>query len=135
MLNDVLPWIESNFRVRRDPAGRAIAGLSMGGFQSISIGLKHPESFGWIGVFSAGLRPGFVTASDLRGGAGGDRGRNLKLVYTRIGTSDFFLADARRFHAWLQRHSLPHVYQEVPGGHEWPVWRAALEDFLPRLFR
>src|SRR5262249_36369451 len=60
LLNDLMPYIEQNYRVRTDAEGNAIAGLSMGGFQSISIGLNYLNKFAWIGVFSAGLRNGFT---------------------------------------------------------------------------
>ncbi len=136
LLKDILPWTESTYRVRTDADSRAIAGLSMGGFQSLSIGLNHLDTFAWIGIFSAGLREGFVTEADLtavRTDPKQARGR-LKLLYVRIGKNDFLLRDARRFHTWLQQRSIPYVYQEVEGAHEWPVWQGALADLFPRLF-
>lgn len=136
LLEDILPFIEKTYRVRTDAAGRALAGLSMGGFHSIAIGLNHLETFGWIGVFSAGLREGFASESDLASFASyaSQSASRLKLLYVRIGKKDFFLPDARRFHRWLELRSIPHVYQEVDGTHEWPVWQKALTDFAPRLF-
>ena len=136
LLESIIPWIEHTYPAQSGAGGRAIAGLSMGGFQSIEIGLNHLDTFGWIGVFSAGLREGWVTTSDLGSfNAGRERSRaRLKLLYLRIGKQDFFLHDARRFDAWLSRRSVPHIYQEVPGDHDWNVWRSALIDFVPRLF-
>jgi len=137
LLDSLLPWVERQFRVKGDGASRAIAGLSMGGFEAIRIGLSHPGQFAWIGVFSAGLRPGLVSNNELRAlGADRDRARReLKLVYVRIGKKDFLLENARALRTWLQRGKINHIYQEVPGAHEWPVWRAALEDFAPRICR
>lgn len=134
---DIIPLIERTYRVRTDADSRAIAKLSMGGFYSIDIGLNHLDRFAWIGVFSAGLRPGFVTAADITGlGANPKQAvSQLKLFYVQIGTRDFFLPDARRLNRWLTHKYVPHVYQEVEGTHEWPVWERALVDFTPRLFK
>jgi enterochelin esterase-like enzyme len=137
LFTDIIPLIERTYRTRTDADSRAIAGLSMGGFYSIEIGLNHLDRFHWIGVFSAGLRQGFVTAADITGlGANPKQAvAPLKLFYVRIGKRDFFLPDARRLDRWLTQRSVPHVYQEVEGTHEWPVWERALADFAPRLFK
>ena len=102
-------------------------------FQAIAVGLRHPDLFSSVGDFSAGLREGYVTERDMAE-VTGSSGR-IRLVYVRIGTSDFLLKDARRFHVWLKARSIPHVYTEVPGGHDGGVWRGGLEDLAPRLFR
>jgi len=137
LLKAIIPWTEKHYRVQPKQSARAIAGFSMGGFQSIAVGLEHLETFDSVGVFSAGLRKSFATESDLREFASDptvSRSR-LKLLYVRIGKRDFFLRDSRKLHSYLERLSVPHLYQEVEGGHEWPVWRGCLEDFAPRLFR
>ena len=133
LFTDIIPLIERTYRVRTDADSRAIAGLSMGGFYSIEIGLNHLDRFRWIGVFSAGLRSGFVTADDITGlGVNSKQAvSRLKLFYVRIGTKDFFLPDARRLDRWLAQKSVPHLYQEVEGTHELPVWERALADFTP----
>jgi enterochelin esterase-like enzyme len=137
LFTDIIPLIERTYRTRTDADSRAIAGLSMGGFYSIEIGLNHLDRFAWIGVFSAGLRSGFVTAADITGLNTNPQSAvaHLKLFYVRIGKRDFFLPDARRLDTWLSRQSIRHVYQEVEGTHEWPVWERALADFAPRLFK
>ena len=137
LFTDIIPLIKRTYRVRTDADSRAIAGLSMGGFYSIEIGLNHLDRFRWIGVFSAGLRSGFVTADDITGlGVNSKQAvSRLKLFYVRIGTKDFFLPDARRLDRWLAQKSVPHLYQEVEGTHELPVWERALADFTPRLFK
>lgn len=137
LFTDIIPLIERTYRVRTDADSRAIAGLSMGGFYSIEIGLNHLDHFAWIGVFSAGLRKDFVTADNITGlNADPQQATSrLKLFYVRIGKRDFFLPDARRLDRYLTQKSVPHVYQEVEGTHEWPVWERALADFAPRLFK
>ncbi|HLJ54009.1 MAG TPA: alpha/beta hydrolase-fold protein [Chthonomonadaceae bacterium] len=137
LVRSVLPWAESRYHVRRDSAGRALAGFSMGGFQSIAVGLSRLDKFASTVVFSAGLRPGFASEADIASAARDPlavRSR-LRLLYVRIGRRDFFLPDACRFRGWLVRRHIPCIYQEVEGGHEWPVWQGCLEDFTPRLFR
>jgi len=131
LLGDVIPLVEANYLVRTDANSRAIAGLSMGGFQSMSVGLTHLDRFGWVGVLSAGLRGGLAAESDL---AALTSSAHPKLLYIRIGKNDFLLKDAQRFDAWLTQKGVPHIYQEVEGIHEWPVWRKALADLAPRLF-
>ena len=59
----------------------------------------------------------------------------LRLLYVCVGRQDIFLGDARRVHRWLDQHAIRSVYREVDGTHAWPVWRGALEDLVPRLFR
>ncbi len=133
---DIMPLIETTYRVQTEAASRAIAGFSMGGFYALEIGLNHLDKFGWIGVYSAGFRPGFLTEADITGLNAGPEmtEQQLKLLYICIGKRDFFLPDARRLDRWLTQKSVPHFYQEVEGGHEWPVWQRALADFAPRLF-
>src|SRR5206468_8148058 len=116
---------------------RALAGLSMGGFQAIEIGLNHLDTFAWVGVFSAGLREGFVTEADLTAlrTDSHQAASRLKLLSVRIGKKDFLLRDARRFNHYLEQKAVPHLYQEVEGSHEWPVWQQALTDLAPRLFK
>ena len=131
LLGDVIPLVESNYLVRADAGSRAIAGLSMGGFQSMSIGLSHLDRFACVGVLSAGLREGLAAESDLTALSSSS---HPKLLYIRIGKNDFLLKDAQHFDAWLTQKGVPHLYQEVEGVHEWPVWRKALADLAPRLF-
>ena len=137
LFTDIIPLIERTYHTRTDADSRAIAGLSMGGFYSIEIGLNHLDRFHWIGVFSAGLRKDFVTAADITGlGANPKQAVvPLKLFYVRIGKRDFFLSDARHLDHWLTQKSVPHIYQEVAGAHEWTVWKSAFSDFAPRLFK
>jgi enterochelin esterase-like enzyme len=67
--------------------------------------------------------------------SGKDSASHLKLLYIRIGKNDFLLSDARKLDGWLTHQGIAHIYQEVEGVHEWPVWRRALADLAPRLFQ
>jgi enterochelin esterase-like enzyme len=90
LFTDIIPLIERTYQVKTDAGSRAIAGLSMGGFYSIEIGLNHLDRFAWIGVFSAGLRKGFVTADNITGLNTDPKQAHsrLKLFYVRIGKQE-----------------------------------------------
>ena len=137
LLQDLIPYVEANFRTLNGPASRAMAGLSMGGAHTIRHGLTHPELFGYIGVFSMGLNggeevAGYETQNDaaLRRGA-----REFRLVYYAMGTDDFLYDRVAPTRAMLDRYAIHHVYNESDGGHTWINWREYLADFAPRLFR
>jgi enterochelin esterase-like enzyme len=133
LLHDIVPLVESNYRVYRDRGHRAIAGLSMGGMQSVHIGLKNLDKFAWIGVFSAGARGGDAGLAAVRA----DPGRAnelLKLLWIGIGKEDFLLPSARELDKTLTELRVKHEYQETAGGHRWSVWRMYLPKFMSRLF-
>ena len=129
LLSEILPQVEASYRVSRDRDGRAIAGLSMGGGQSLVIGLNHPDLFGWVGGFSSavvydkfdGLFPGMAAKP--------------RLLWVACGTSDELIAANRNFVAWLRSRGQEPVAVETPGIHNWPVWRDNLIHFAPLLFR
>ena len=134
LLKDVIPLIESNYRVEADPAHRAIAGLSMGGGQSQAIGLNHPELFGYVGVWSAGLARDpdaafkrMLEQKDLNR-------QNLKLLWIGCGRSDPGFANAERLSKWMIDHDVPNTWRPSEGAHQWPVWRLYLSEFLPLEF-
>ncbi|MFO0809167.1 MAG: alpha/beta hydrolase-fold protein [Gemmataceae bacterium] len=129
LLKDVKPLVESTYRVDTDRSKRAITGLSMGGGQSLQVGLKHPEDFAYLGAFSAGIRnpPGLDDPARLN-----DR---FKLFWIGIGKDDFLLQANRDFVKKLDEAKVKHEYKETAGGHRWDVWRAYLAEFMPRLFK
>ena len=139
LLGDVIPLIEKNYRVTANRASRAITGLSMGGGQAFTIGLKHMETFAWVGEFSSGLLSDadFSLARHLPGFLDDPARVNqqLKLLFLSCGTEDpripgqMDLADA------LKGHGIHYVWYPTPGAHEWKVWRRSLAEFLPKLFR
>ena len=136
LLQDVIPLIESNYNVRTDAQHRAIAGLSMGGFQSMTVGLNHLDKFAYVGVFSAGLRDNLAGPGDFPDLTSNPKQANdkLKLLYIWIGKNDFLIRNAQQFDAFLTEKGITHLYHETEGTHEWPVWRHALADLAPRLF-
>jgi enterochelin esterase-like enzyme len=132
LMEDVMPMVEARYRVKPDPANRAIVGLSMGGGQSLTIGLKHADRFSWVGGFSAGT----PDVKNVAGALGDAKGTNekLKLLYIACGKDDFLLKRNLEFVAALKEKGVRHDWRQTDGGHTWPVWREYLADFLPRLF-
>jgi enterochelin esterase family protein len=133
LLESVIPLVESNYRADTDPLHRAIVGLSMGGGQSLSVGLGHPDKFAWVGAFSAAA-PGPDVLAALKA-APEKTNQQLRLLWIGIGKDDFLLARNRTFDAALKDAKINHDYQETAGGHRWGVWRLYLGEFLPKLFR
>ena len=134
LLGDVMPLVEASYRVYTDPAHRAIAGLSMGGGQSATIGLNHPELFGYVGVWSMGARePDTQFKTLVEKKALSDK--NLKLLWIGCGKSDGLFPGAEVMDKWMTEHNVKHVWRPSEGAHQWPVWRMYLSEFLPLLFK
>ena len=135
-ITDIIPLIERHYRVAPGRENRAITGLSMGGGQAFTIGLKHPELFAWVGEFSSGL----VSDMDFRvekylPGFYGDNSIRPRLLYLSCGTEDPRFPGHLDLVDDLKAHSLSPVWFPTPGNHEWKVWRHSLADFAPRLFQ
>jgi enterochelin esterase-like enzyme len=134
LLSEVLPQVESSYNVRRNRNGRAIAGQSMGGLESLLIGLNNADRFAWIGSFSAA-----VSLFDAQQAPRLLPNLNLdaakpKLVWLSCGTEDPLLPQNRAVATWLKQQLLPITEVETPGGHTWPVWRNNLILLAPLLF-
>ncbi|EEF62613.1 esterase [Pedosphaera parvula] len=134
LLGDVLPMIEENYRVKSGAENRAIIGLSMGGSQSLSIGLKHPELFAWVGGMSSGIRNPMEQFEGLFKDPK-DTNKKLKLLWFACGRSDQLLESNQQFDKLLTEHGIKHQFQEVEGAHQWRVWRNNLAEFEPMIFR
>ena len=133
LLQDVIPMIEATYRVREGALGRAIIGLSMGGGQSLTIGLNHPELFSWVGGMSAAVySPETSIAYALNDAA--NTNRKLKLLWFACGKDDFLLKQNQQFDELLTKRGIRHTFNLTDGNHSWPVWRRYLADFLPLLF-
>ena len=133
LLQDVIPMIEASYRVRDNPLGRAIIGLSMGGGQSLIIGLNHPELFAWVGGMSSSvLNPETSIAYALNDSA--TTNRKLKLLWFACGKDDFLLKQSQHFDELLKARGIRHTFELTEGNHSWPVWRRYLAGFLPLLF-
>jgi enterochelin esterase-like enzyme len=135
LLKEILPQVEAGYNVRGDREGRATAGISMGGLESLLIGLSHTDQFAWIGGFSSAL----THFDSLRGQALppslNTRTAELQLLWIACGTEDPLFASNQRSIAWLELQGLPVTVAETPGGHVWPVWRNNLVQFAPLLFQ
>jgi enterochelin esterase-like enzyme len=144
LTRDLIPYIDATYRTRPDRDHRALAGLSMGGFQAYSIGLNHPDLFSSIGGFS-GAGGGFGgTPFDPKTAYNGVMAdpeafnRRMRVLFLSIGTAEGQrLQDSvRRFHDALEKAGIKTVFYESPGtDHEWLTWRRSLHEFAPLLFR
>jgi len=133
LLTEVIPQIEKNYRVATDRNSRAIAGLSMGGSESMLVGLTRADRFGWIGAFSTGglsenLDQQFAEMN-LQDASG------LKLIWIACGTEDHLIDTNRQLRQWLTSKGIKHTDVDTPGEHTWMVWRRNLETFAPLLFK
>jgi enterochelin esterase family protein len=131
LLTEVMPQIEAAYHVSKKREDRAIAGLSMGGHESLLIGLTHPELFAWIGTFSAGFNAKAI--SELPPATA--QKANLRLLWMACGVDDALLKPNRTVIATLKAEGLPVTAIETPGHHQWPVWRDNLIHFAPLLFQ
>jgi enterochelin esterase-like enzyme len=130
LLTEVMPQVEAMYNVRRDPAGRAILGASMGGLESLAIGLKYPETFAWVGGESAALQhQDFPVLL-----AGFDPKAPRRLVWMVCGKDDELAGDNRRLAAWLQAQGQPVEFEERQGTHSYIVWREGLVRFAQKVF-
>ena len=130
LLTEVLPRMESEYHVSKKSDDRAITGLSMGGLESLTIGLTHPQLFGWVGGFSSAL--GHKEEEQL---ATVGAKTNLHLLWIACGTEDELITPNRKFVAWLKSKDVPLTAVETPGMHTWMVWRDNLIHFAPLLFQ
>jgi enterochelin esterase family protein len=145
-LNDVVPYIETNYRVHKDRKHRALAGLSMGGGQTLNIGIPNLEKFGYLGVFSSGVfgivpRPNAPTPEgpsfEERHAAVLDDAElknGLELFWFATGKDDFLIDTSRATVEMLKKHSFNVTWKETEGGHTWIVWREYLREFASQLF-
>ena len=149
-VSDVMPYVEKQYRVKTDRASRAIAGLSMGGSQTLNISLPHLDRFAYVGVFSSGIIGAF--SAGRGGGPPPDNGaawverhraalddasvkKDLKLLWFATGVDDFLLGTTKGTVALLKKHGFDPIYVETPGGHTWINWRNYLSEFAPKLFQ
>ena len=133
LLGEVLPRVESAYLVKKNRNSRAIAGLSMGGSESLLTGLNHVDKFAWIGAFSSGGLPEeFDKDFPNLNAAANDE---VKLLWIACGVDDRLIELNRKLRAWLETKGVRKVDIETPGMHTWMVWRRNLSAFTPLLFR
>ncbi|MEN6428186.1 MAG: alpha/beta hydrolase-fold protein [Phycisphaerales bacterium] len=133
LLQDVMPFVEGNYRVKTDAANRCIAGLSMGGGQSLTIGLNHLDRFAWVAGFSASAPSREAVAAALDNPAGTNE--KLKLLWIACGKDDFLLKRNEDFISLLKEKGIEHEWRLTEGNHSWPVWRIYLGELMPKLFQ
>lgn len=139
LLNDVVPLIEKTYRVSGGPANRALAGLSMGGGQTLRVLTLHPDQFAYIGIWSAGLfrqdpaeweeqNADFLSQAETVNSS-------VKLLSMSCGKSDFLIDGAKALGTVFEKHHINHEFHLSEGGHTWINWRHYLNDFAPKLFQ
>jgi enterochelin esterase family protein len=158
--NDILPLVETRYRVIADRAHRALAGLSMGGAHTLNIGIPNLDKFAYLGVFSSGLLGVFPVGGRGRGGAAPAPApapaaaadpawekehagqidnpalkKGLKLFWFSTGSEDFLLENTKASVELFRKHGFSPVFQQSPGGHTWINWRNYLNEFAPQLFQ
>jgi enterochelin esterase family protein len=154
-VQDIVPYVERNYRVLTDRQHRAIAGLSMGGAQALNISMSDLEKFAYVGVFSSGV---FGTAPRPPAAAGAaappapmpsqeweqqrlavldnaSLKKDLKLLWFATGSEDFLLNTTKATLEMLKKHGFSPVFKESGGGHTWLNWRNYLNEFAPQLFQ
>jgi enterochelin esterase-like enzyme len=133
LLTEVMPKVESEYRITKDRNSRAIAGLSMGGSESLLTGLNNLDKFAWIGAFSSGGIPDDFE-KDFPG-LDAKANRQIRLLWIACGTEDRLIKVNRNLREWLKTKGIAHTDIETPGIHTWMVWRRNLAEFAALLFR
>lgn len=135
---DIINFVDKNYRTVRNKSGRAIAGLSMGGFHSFHISRYYPDTFDYVGLFSAAIMPNENVKSGVYENIDEtllkQKQNGYKLYWIGIGKDDFLYQANTDFRKKLDGMNFNHVYRESEGGHTWRNWRVYLSEFLPLLF-
>jgi len=133
LLKEVIPQVEKAYRVSSDRAGRAVAGLSMGGTQSLLTGLNNLDRFAWIGAFSSG---GLDADFDKQFPAVNESiNARLRLLWIGCGQQDGLVGANQKLVEWLKSKGVNPTWVETPGAHSFTLWRRYLADFTPLLFQ
>lgn len=132
LLLDLIPYIEKKYPVYTDREHRAIAGLSMGGGQSLNFGLGNLDKFAWIGGFSCA--PNTKPPQELVPDPALAK-QKIKLLFISCGASDGLISFSKRTHDYLQQNNIPHIYFIEPGVHDFKVWKNGLYMFSQLIFK
>lgn len=145
LVENIIPFVEKNFRIIPDAENRALAGLSMGGGQSFYTGLRNPDIFASVGTFSTGLygglgrsggeefNPGDIVPGILTDAAAFNE--KFRLFYISVGEQDPRIEPTQKLVELFREHGLEVEFASFPGAHEWQVWRKSLHDIAQRLFK
>jgi enterochelin esterase-like enzyme len=133
LLTDLIPFVEKTYSVKADRESRAIAGLSMGGGQSLNFGLGNLDTFAWVGGFSSAPNTK-APAALIKDHA--EAAKKLKLLYVACGDKDGLFRISEGVHKMLDEKKVPHIYRVIPGGaHDFKVWKSDLYTFAQLVFR
>lgn len=132
LLSDLIPFIQKKYPVLKDREHRAIAGLSMGGGQSLNFGLGNLDTFAWVGAFSAA--PNTKAGEELLPKPE-EAKKKLKLLWISCGDKDWLIENSTRTHDYLSKNNVPHIYYIEPGVHDFKVWKNGLYMFSQFLFK
>ncbi|MBL9129504.1 MAG: esterase family protein [Verrucomicrobiales bacterium] len=132
LLGSLIPFVEAKYSVLPDRDSRALAGLSMGGGQSLNFGLGHLETFAWVGGFSSApnTKPAAELVPDPQEAA-----RRLKLLYLSCGNKDGLIRISQGVHTYLRTHQVPHVWHVDEHAHDFQHWKKALYQFARLVFK
>jgi enterochelin esterase family protein len=136
---DVIKFVEKSYRVKADKASRAIAGLSMGGYHSLHISRYYPNTFDYVGLFSAAIMPNESVKSKVYDNFDEtlkvQMDNGYKLYWIAMGKTDFLYKSITDYRAKLDDLGMKYTYVETEGGHTWTNWRVYLSEFVPLLFK
>jgi enterochelin esterase-like enzyme len=134
LLSEIVTQVERAYRIKKDRQSRAIAGLSMGGSESLLTGLNHLDQFAWVGAFSSGGLDNHSYAQEFPQ-LDASANQKLKLLWIACGVDDGLIKMNREFKAWLKEKGVQYTDIETPGMHSWMVWRRNLATLAPLLFQ
>ena len=136
---EIVKFIDKNYRTIKSKSGRAIAGLSMGGFHSLHISKQYPDMFNYIGLFSAAIMPNKEVSSpiyeNMEGKLKVQFDKNPALYWIAIGKTDFLYKANEEYRKLLDENGYKYTYYETDEGHIWKNWRIYLTEFVPMLFK
>lgn len=136
---EIVKFIDKNYRTVKSKSGRAIAGLSMGGFHSLHISKQYPDMFNYVGLFSAAIMPNKEASSpiyeNMEGKLKVQFDKNPALYWIAIGKTDFLYKANEEYRKLLDEKGYKYTYYESDEGHIWRNWRIYLTEFVPMLFR
>lgn len=132
LLEDLIPFIESKYSVKKDRESRALAGLSMGGGQSLNFGLANLDTFAWVGGFSSA--PNTKPAAELVPDPEKAK-KQLKLLYLSCGNKDGLIRVSQGVHGYLKEKDVPHIWHVDEHAHDFQHWKKALYNFAQLIFK
>lgn len=132
LLNDIIPFIESKYPVKTGRENRALAGLSMGGGQSLNFGLSNLDIFAWVGGFSSAPN---TKAPEVLVPNPAETAQKLKLLWISCGDQDGLISISQGLHKYLKENNVPHIWNVEPGKHDFQVWKNDMYQFSQLIFR